>query len=232
MQYFLGFLGFGEAAFHISSGLKKEGLDSLVAFDVKLNDAKAGPVLRERAAQAGVTLVDSLEALCSSARFIASLTSASVAVSIAEKAMPLLQSGQVYVDMNSASPMVKEKIAALPRKDGVLFCDAAVMNPVPGPGHKVPISLAGDGATAFYDALSGYGMKLTILDAPAGAAAAIKMFRSVFMKGLPQLLIEAMAPACKYGALDALASSLTESLAGKTVEQLANQFIPRTIIHA
>ena len=232
MKYLLGFLGYGEAAYHISTGLKKDGLDRLVAFDVKAADEQAGKFIRDRAAEVGVDLAASMDELVASCTFIASLTSAGVAVAIAEKVIPKMKAGQVYVDMNSASPMVKEKIAALPRPEGVLVCDAAVMNPVPGAGHKVPITLAGDGSAAFLEALSPYGMNLENLNAPPGAAAAIKMFRSVFMKGLPQLLMEAMIPACKYGALDALTESLSESLSGKTIGQLAQQFIPRTIIHA
>lgn len=232
MKHLLGFLGYGEAAYHISTGLKQEGIGAIAAFDVKAADPQAGQVIRDRAAQVGVDLAASMDELVASSTFIASLTSAGVAVAIAEQVIPTMKAGQVYVDMNSASPMVKEKIAALPRPEGALVCDAAVMNPVPGAGHKVPITLAGDGAAAFLDALSPYGMNLENLNAPAGAAAAIKMFRSVFMKGLPQLLMEAMIPALKYGALDALTASLSESLAGKSVEQLANQFIPRTVIHA
>lgn len=232
MDCLLGFLGYGEAAFHISAGLKTEGLDSLVAFDMKLDDANAAPAVRERAAQNGVALAGSTRDLCGSARFVASLTSAAVALKVAESAIPYLKSGQVYVDMNAASPAVKAKIAAISRAPGVLFCDAAVMNPVPGAGHKVPISLSGDGAKGFFEVFSKYGMNLTDLDAPAGASSAIKMFRSVFMKGLPQLLIEAMIPACKFGALDAITRSLDQTLNGKTIEQLANAFIPRTILHA
>lgn len=232
MDFVLGFLGFGEAAFHIASGLKKEGLDKLVAYDAKLADKQAGGAIRARAAGVGVAIAETLDEFCASAQCIASLTSAGVALVVAESVMPKLKAGQVYADMNAAGPAVKQKIAALPRAQGVLVCDAAVMSPVPGKGHKVPISLSGDGAAAFYETFSPFGMRLTRLDAPAGASSAIKMFRSVFMKGLPQLLIESMLPAAKFGALDEIAKSLTESISGKTIEQLANEFIPRTIIHA
>ncbi len=232
MKYLLGILGYGEAAFLISSGLKKEGAPGILAFDIRANDGEAGKLIRSRAAEAGVDLAESMDELLASCDFIASLTSAGVALSIAGQAIPKLTAGQVYVDMNAASPMVKEKIAALPRAEGVLVCDAAVMNPVPGSGHKVPLALSGDGADAFFTAFSRYGMNMENLHAPAGAGSALKMFRSVFMKGLPQLLMEAMIPAAKYGALDAVTASLSATIRGKTLEQLCQQFIPRTIIHA
>ena len=106
------------------------------------------------------------------------------------------------------------------------------MGTVPGNRHKVPMFLAGDGAKAFCDAFSPCGMKLTVLDAPAGGASAIKMLKSVVMKGLPQLMFESYAAAEKYGVLDTLTESLSESLNGKTVEKLSNTFIARTMIHA
>ncbi|MGB4439339.1 MAG: DUF1932 domain-containing protein, partial [Sedimentibacter sp.] len=108
----------------------------------------------------------------------------------------------------------------------------AIMGPVPGNGHKVPMLLSGNGAKSYYDAFKGYGMNLTDLNVPAGGSSAIKMFRSVFMKGLPQLLIEAMIPAYKFGALDALVDSINDTLYGKTLDQISNTLLGRTIVHA
>jgi 3-hydroxyisobutyrate dehydrogenase-like beta-hydroxyacid dehydrogenase len=232
LKYLIAFIGFGEAAFHISNGLISEGLTNIIGYDVNQNDEKLGLVIRKRAEEARVNLVESLEVAYSSAVFIVSSTSAKVALSVAQSIIPNLISGQTYVDTNSAAPTVKNDIANIPHADGVMICDAAVMSTVPGNGHKVPMLLSGDGAKAFYDEFSKYGMNLTDLKCPAGGSSAIKMFRSVFMKGLPQIMIEAMAPAAKFGALDALVDSLNETMYGKTVEQMANTFIARTMVHA
>lgn len=232
MEKLIAFVGFGEAAFHIANGLKSEGLSDIVAYDINQNDEKRGEIIRKRAEEAGITLVDTLEDAYSSAKFIASLTSSKVAYSVAESIIPHLKSGQVFVDMNSAAPVLKSDIGNIPHAEGVLVCDAAVMSTVPGSGHKVPIFLSGEGANVFYDSLIKYGMNLTDLNAPIGGSSAIKMFRSVFMKGLPQLMIESMVPAAKFGALDALVDSLNETVVGKTIEDLANVFIARTMVHA
>ena len=231
MKNLIAFIGFGEAAFHIANGLISEGLTNIIAYDVNQNDEKMGPVIQKRAEEAGIKLLESLEATYSSADFIVSSTSAKVAISVAKSIVPHLVSGQTYVDTNSAAPTVKSEIANIEHADGVMICDAAVMSTVPGNGHKVPMLLSGDGAKAFCDSFSEYGMNLTDLKCPAGGSSAIKMFRSVFMKGLPQLMIEAMAPAAKFGALDALMDSLNETMYGKTMEQMANIFIARTMVH-
>ncbi|MGE4283005.1 MAG: DUF1932 domain-containing protein [Clostridia bacterium] len=232
LEKLIVFIGFGEAAYHIAKGLVTAGLANITAYDVCKYDPKVGATIQARAKEIGVNLVDSVEEAVDSAKFILSLTSAKVAVKVAEGALVLLESGQVFLDLNSAAPMTKKKIAALPRKEGVLVCDATVMGPVPINGYKVPILLAGEGGKDFCEALTPYGMKLEVLDAPAGGAAAVKMLRSVFMKGLPQLLLECMLAAEKYGVLDKIIDSVDKTIGGKNVRQLANQLFTPTVVHA
>lgn len=228
----LVFIGFGEAAYHIASGLKAEGLTDLGAYDRNAADPQLGGLIQQRAAKVGVKLFESLESAYQAGEFIACLTSANSALAVAKSVIPQLKAGQVYIDMNSAAPTVKAEIAQIPHNEGVMFCDAAVMGTVPGNKHKVPMFLAGNGAAKFAAAFSQYGMKLTVLDAQAGGASAIKMFKSVIMKGLPQLMFESFEAAVKYGVLNTLVDSLASSLNGKTVEQLADTFTARTMIHA
>lgn len=231
LKYQLVFVGFGEASYNIALGLKSEEFDSMAAYDVFAEDPKRGELIRSRAQEAGIPLIG-LDEVCSEGLFIASMNSAKVALSVAKDLIPRLKAGQTFVDLNSAAPTVEEEIDQIPRAQGVAFCDAGVMGTVPGNRHKVPMFLSGDGARQFYDAFANYNMRLTVLDAPAGGASAIKMLKSVVMKGLPQLMFESFEAAEKYGVLNTLAESLGESINGKTVEKMANTFIARTMIHA
>lgn len=228
----LVFIGFGEAAYNIAAGLKSEGFGEMGAFDVCAKDPIRGKLIQERAKELGVVLFDNLSVACQNGEFIFSLTSAKVAVAVAKDAFQYLKKGQIYIDMNSAAPTVEEEIERLPRAEGVLFCDAGVMGTVPGNRHKVPMFLSGDGATVFAEKFASFGMNLMVLEAPAGGASAIKMFKSVVMKGLPQLMFESFEGAQKYGVLDILVESLRGSLEGKSIQKLADTFIARTLIHA
>lgn len=228
----LVFIGFGEAAFHLALGLRSQSDLRIGTFDANASDPQRGALIHERATQAQVTVFDSLAAACHDTRFVVCLTSASSALSVAQNILPLLKAGQNYVDMNSAAPSVKQAINALPRAAGVSVCDAAVMGTVPGNNHRVPMLLAGDGAQAFHETFTPLGMRLSVLPGEAGAASAIKMLKSIVMKGLPQLLLEAFQAAEKFQVLDTLVESLGDSLNGQTVEQLANTFTARTLIHA
>lgn len=232
MKYQLVFIGFGEAAYNIAKGLRKDGFTNMAAFDMNAESEPAGAQIRSRALETGVSLCDTLTQAYESGDFIVSLTSAAAAQPVAASILPNLIAGQIYVDMNSAGPRTKKAIDKLERRPGVRFCDVGVMGTVPEKGHKVPMFAAGDGAEEFHRIFSGYGMDITVLDAPAGGASAIKMIKSVVMKGLPQLMFESFEAAERYGVLDTLVESLGSSLNGKTVEQLADTFISRTMIHA
>lgn len=228
----LVFIGFGEAAYHIAKGLVGEGVENIVAYDINANCPKRGTYIKDRAKEIGIQLADDLENAVMNAEFIMSLTSSSVAYDIARSIIPNLVENQVYLDMNSASPKTKAMISNIDRVDNVKVCDIAIMGTVPEEGHKVNMIVSGDGAEEFYSVFTKYNMNISILDNVAGNASAIKMIRSIVMKGIPQLLFESFEAAEKFGVLDYLLDSLNTSLYGKTIDTLATNFIYRTLVNS
>lgn len=232
MKYLVAFIGFGEAAFHIASGLKSEGLDSMIAYDIMQDDPVRGDIVRKRAQSAGIELAPTSQDAHKNAEIVISLTSASVAVNVAKSILPDLVAGQVFADLNSAAPQVEQEIDALPRAEGVLFADVGVLGNVPAAKHKVKCFVCGSGGKKFYDLLMKYNMNLILLDKPAGAASAIKMFRSIFAKGFPQMLMESLISAKYYGVLDYVIGTYNNSFVNRSMEDYANAILCRTMIHA
>jgi 3-hydroxyisobutyrate dehydrogenase-like beta-hydroxyacid dehydrogenase len=232
MKYLLGFVGFGEAAYHIAKGLASEGLREMCAYDVMQEDPVRGQAIRTRAHEIGVALTDCLQTLCGNAELILSLTSPAVCVDVARQVLPHLTRGQVFCDLNSADPVDMTAIDRLPRPEGVRFADVALLGSVPKEKHRTKMYLSGDGARAFYDAVLPWNTVLNLLDAPAGCASAIKMFKSVFSKGLPQLLLETYVPAAQYGVLDQIIDLTKNTFQTRSIEQFANENLYRTLIHA
>jgi 3-hydroxyisobutyrate dehydrogenase-like beta-hydroxyacid dehydrogenase len=113
-----------------------------------------------------------------------------------------------------------------------LFVDCAVMGPVPTYRHKVPVSVSGKGARRFNDTMAPYGMAITYMDAPAGAASASKMFRSIFMKGFVTLLIEMLTAAHRYGVEDDVLESVKETLTAGPLLEVINGLVGRGVIHS
>lgn len=232
MKNLVAIIGFGEAGYHIAKGFLEDGLTNITVFDALQNDPIRGPGIRKRAAEIGAPVSETMEDACAQARFIFSLVTANAAVPVAQKVLPLLRSGQVFVDLNSVAPSVLERIDQLPRGEGALVCDGAVLGNVQKNGHRVSVYLAGSGAQAVYDAFTPYHMKLKVLDSPIGSASGVKMLKSVYSKGLQQLVLEFILSAESYGVLEEMMTSVNNPMAGKTLEEYANEAMPRLVIHA
>jgi 3-hydroxyisobutyrate dehydrogenase-like beta-hydroxyacid dehydrogenase len=228
----LGFIGFGEAAFHIASGLHEEGLGGIMAFDIMAADPKMGPLVRERAIGAHVTLLPSLQEMMAVADVVLCATSAKFALAIAKGAQSFLRAGQLYADLNSASPQVKRAIGAIIEETSALFVDTAVMALVPPYRHKVPMAVSGTGARRFAEWLAPYGMDITYISDRAGSASAIKMLRSIFVKGLTALLLEALTASRKAGVEAEIMASIRQTIEEQPFDQLTNLLLTRTAVGA
>ena len=223
----LGLVGFGEAGAAIAAGLREEHDLSLVAFDPRADEA----TVRERAAATGTELVADLAALAASADVIICLASAKVAVPIAEQIAPHLGAGHLYADWNSASPEVKRTVGGLVAATGAAFVDGAVMAAVPPSRHRVSTLLSGGGAARLAALLTPFGMQLEVLGDEPGQASAVKMFRSLLVKGLEALLLECAVGAEEYGATERVLSSMNGTLPTEDWQRLAAYMLERTVVH-
>ncbi|MGZ0084743.1 DUF1932 domain-containing protein [Caldibacillus thermoamylovorans] len=229
----IGFIGFGEAAFAMSCGLLEEKkITSIFAYDINSDHPLYGAVIRERAEVLGVPLTASLKELCENTTHLFCTASAKVAEKIAENIRPFLHTDHYYIDMNAVSPMTMERVAARIAETGASFVDAAVMDTVPQKKHKVPIYVSGLKAHHFAEEANGWGMNITFIGKKPGSSSAIKMFRSIFMKGFSTLLLETLHASRIYGVEETVLSSLEESITARPLQQTADLLLPRTAIHA
>ena len=85
-------------------------------------------------------------------------------------------------------------------------------------------------ADAFTDAMTPLGMRLQRLPGDVGTAAAVKMCRSIVVKGLEALLCECVLGAMPFGADEHVFASLNESFRGR-LEKLADYTMGRVVVH-
>ena len=76
-----------------------------------------------------------------------------------------------------------------------LFADVGLLGPVPGNGVRTPALVSGSGAERFAEVFGPLGMPVTVVGSEPGEAAARKLVRSVFAKGLAAAVGEALAAA-------------------------------------
>lgn len=228
----IGFVGFGEAAFYFARGLRGEGVQRIVAFDIHAGDAARGAKIHARAQEVGVELVASSAALTAAADVLISAVTADQAVCAAEQTGPHLTARHLYADLNSISPKAKEQVATAATANGAAFCEIAVMGPIPPYGHKAPLLLGASGAERFQSLFAPLGMRMEIVSTDqVGRAAAVKMFRSIVYKGIEALLFECVLGAGQYGAEERVFASLKESIPGVDWKKLTDYMVGRVVVH-
>jgi 3-hydroxyisobutyrate dehydrogenase-like beta-hydroxyacid dehydrogenase len=222
----IGFVGLGEAAYHIAKGLRQPGVSSITAFDINVTDE-----LRQRAHETQTHLVETNQELGLSCDIMMSAVTADQALNAAEQNKPYLGAAHIYADLNSVSPGMKQSIAGVVSATGARFAEIAMMAPVPPYGHKVPMLAGGEGASEFVERLAPLGISAEIVSREVGTAAATKMFRSIIVKGLEALITECVLGASRYNAEQRVFASLAESFPGVNWNELANYMVGRVVVH-
>jgi 3-hydroxyisobutyrate dehydrogenase-like beta-hydroxyacid dehydrogenase len=228
----LGFIGFGGAGYGLAKGLLAAGLEEVHYHDRLQETQPYAEVIRRHADEIGAQQVPSIADLLSRVEAVISCVTGAMAVSVAEDTSPFLRPGHLYIDVNTASPKVKETVAGIVEKTGAAFVDAAMMGAIPTFLHRVPVLASGGGAPLFLESLQPYGMNITVIGAKPGQASAIKMFRSIFMKGLLSLFLETLTATHRYGVDDRVLGSIAESLDGVPFLETARQQMTKGVINA
>jgi 3-hydroxyisobutyrate dehydrogenase-like beta-hydroxyacid dehydrogenase len=228
-HWHIGLVGYGEVGRILAEDLRKEDL-RVAAFDLKLSTGQAG-ALRDHASTHGVTLATSHAELAASADFIVSAVTASQAVPVAQACAPAIKRGGWFLDFNSASPGAKQRAAALIDGSGGRYVEGAVMTSIPPYRIKVPLLLGGKGAAQLAPLLVALGFNAKVASDELGVASAVKMCRSVMIKGLEAMVIESFTTARAYGVEDAVLASLGETFPGINWEKQAAYFFQRVIEH-
>ena len=228
----LGIIGFGEVGGIFGRGLLgKAGIDAVHAWDLKFADAASGARSRAAADADGIRSVDGMAALCAEADLLISAVTASNTLAVAEEAARHARAGSVFLDLNSASPGTKQQAAAALEAVGVAYVEAGVMTSVPPYGIRVPMLLGGARAAELTRTLNGWGMDAKAVSEQLGIASAIKMSRSIMIKGLEALVIESYATARRYGVEGHVLPTLKETFPQIDWDKQGAYFFSRVVQH-
>lgn len=227
----IGFIGFGEAgrAFRDSLSTHDPAL-AFAAFDRLLEGEGAYGDCRAALRERGVTEAARGTGM-PDADWVFSAVTADQSLEAATDACAWLRPGQVFFDINSVSPDRKRETARRVSATGAIYVDMAVMAPVHPKGHRTATLLAGPVDDALKQRLSALGFSFDVVGPDAGAATAIKMVRSLFVKGLEAITVEALLAAQASGCLDTVMASLSGSFPGLGWPTFAQYEFERTIRH-
>ena len=224
-----GLVGFGEAGRVIGAALTASGAD-LAVHDRVLLDPERGPGLAEAVRAAGAQPVDDVAGLADR-DVVLSLVTPATALAAAQGYAAVARRGVLYVDLNSTAPQVKEAVVtALPGArvvDGVMTGGGIRLD-----GSRIPISLAGPEAALVAELLAGAGFHAAVVGDRVGAAAALKMLRSVVVKGLEGLWTEALLAARELDVVEPLLTMVEETLDRWPTRDFATMLVTTHVAHA
>ena len=224
-------IGFGEAGGIFAKDLAKQGVNVSV-FDILFNSRRRRQAMLKKARACGVTAARDLKDCLHKAELVISAVTASSALDVAKEAGPILNGDQLFLDVNSVSPKTKRKAAGYVERRKARFIEAAVMSAVPKHRLQAPMLLGGPHAFETAERLQKIGMNAMPFSDQLGAASAVKMCRSVIIKGLEALVIESLFAARMYGAEDKVLESLAASFPGMGWEdRLPDYLISRAAEH-
>lgn len=226
----IAIIGFGEAGLIFAQDLA--GAAQITVWDKKFVNQETAH-LRGRAKQIGVRPADSLTDVLIDADLILSFVTASNALDVAEQAAPLMCAGQVFLDFNSVSPVTKRAAGHAIAKGAGEYLDVAVMAPVPPKRLDTPLLMGGRGAPHVASLLTSLGCSnVHAASENIGDVSAIKMCRSVMIKGLEALTTECLSAARQYGVEQVVLASLHASFPSLGWnDQLPHYLISRVAEH-
>lgn len=196
----IAIIGFGEAGHMFGKHLARKA--DVHAFDLKQNDD-----IKAKAASADVKFHSNLSTAIDAADWILSLVTAEQAPFVAQEAGQYLKPDQYFLEMNSIAPGTKQTNTFVCKN----LVDIAIMAPVYPQETEVPLLLSHSEGEAITTELNSLGLNVSYVGEEIGRAAAIKMCRSVMIKGMEALTLECFQAARFYDVEDEIKSSLHKS---------------------
>ncbi|MWV26731.1 NAD(P)-dependent oxidoreductase [Aurantiacibacter rhizosphaerae] len=214
-------IGFGEAGETFMRAAQWEG-------------AKGWDMLAERRAalaKCGVGLGEDCGEVLATCDVILSLVTADQALDAAREYAPYLPQEAMWLDMNSVAPQTKAMAAEAIEAVNVRYVDVAIMAPV-DKGLDVPLLVSGNKADKAVDVLETLGFTdARAVGKTVGRASAIKLCRSIMVKGVEALTAELVLAASQAGVLDEVFDSLDASEKNLPWAERANYNLDRMLIH-
>jgi 3-hydroxyisobutyrate dehydrogenase-like beta-hydroxyacid dehydrogenase len=227
----LGLIGFGEVGTTFARQFLDRGDVSIAVYDVLFDNPEKSTDKKAQAEAIGVRAAKSAADAARDARVVISAVTASSALDVAAQVAGYLHQGQFFFDINSASPGTKTAASEKVKASHAKYVEGAVMQPVAKPGIQVPILGGGPHAEELAAILNGYGMNITPVTTEAGRASAMKLCRSIVVKGLEAIMVDCAAAAKHWNVEDEVFDSLQETWPSIDFRDLAEYMGERVRTH-
>jgi 3-hydroxyisobutyrate dehydrogenase len=239
----IALIGFGEAGTAIAQGLCAEGAwrgtpkpgdnapRRVIAIDTALDRDARGTALGKVARGLDVAISGTYSEALREADLVICAVQGEHALSAAISAAPLLKQGAQYLDLCTVTGKMSDEDRERIETGGGRYVDVAVMGGFFKQGIKAPMLVAGPEAEPVVAWMNANGFETKYLGPKPGSASSVKMVRSVIMKGLEALGVEALVTAERQGILKEVLGCLGD-VDSMSVSGTIAMLVQTHIVHA
>ena len=219
----IALLGFGEAGSAIARGLCAEGgwrgaarpgdnaPRQLIAIDTALDRDARGTALGRAAHALQVEIAGAYGESLRAADLVICAVQGEHALAAAQSAAPLLKPGTHYLDLCTVTGRMSDEDRAAIETAGATYVDIAVMGGFFKQGIKAPMLAAAAAVEPVVAWMNDNGFDVRVLGTKPGSASSVKMLRSVLIKGVEALGVEALVTAQRQGILEEVLDCLGDA---------------------
>jgi len=222
----IGIIGAGEV------GLTYARPWSAAGHEILLCDLKLSPSAKAFAADLNLDIYTSVADVAPLCDVVVSCVFGTVSLTVAEQALARMQKYALYIDMTTADPGQIRMAAQEAARLDVEYVDVAILGAIALTHEKTNLIGAGVGIDDAIALFGSAGVPLKQVDGGvAGDAAALKILRSVFTKGLEALTIECFMAAEKQGVTNKLHDALSD-IDQASLRDFLGALIRTHVVHA
>ncbi|PVZ10553.1 MULTISPECIES: NAD(P)-dependent oxidoreductase [unclassified Pseudomonas] len=200
--------------------------------EIILCDLKPSAAATTFAAELGVLIHSSPAQGVAGCDVVVSCVFGTVSLEVARQALDAMPPGTLFVDMTTADPEQIRTAAAYAAQRNVSYVDVAILGAIALTQEKTNLLGAGDAIEQAVGVFASAGATLKpVAGGAAGDAAALKILRSVFTKGLEALTIECFMAAEKQGVTGQLHDALSD-IDQASLRDFLSTLVRTHVIHA
>ena len=223
-----GIIGFGEVGAMFARQISDQTHHPVAVTDPLLNQEPRPPHIQRRLERAKVQPYSDLAELVAHSDVVLSTVTVEVARQVAGR-MGQIWSGDFFIDFNSIAPRAKRELASVFPNDG--YVDGAILGAISGEGAATPLAVAGPRAAEAHTALKDTGFRASLTGRQVGGASALKLCRSVFMKGLECLFVETLLAAQQFDLQKPVLETIEQTLQSYGLEPMARMLVTTHAVH-
>lgn len=219
----IGFVGFGEVGSIFSKAMREKGAEILV-YDILLSQ-KGGLETIQKRLQADGIQIGPLGEVVTNSEYVLSTVTTQAARDVAKACIEYLKPGQLYADLNSTSPSVKVEVCKIIQSSGADFVEGAILGAVGATGSRTRILTAGEKGKEVAETFNHLGLNVSFYSLEIGKASMFKMLRSIFSKGLENLILELLIAGKRAGIEKDLWDDIVHFMTENPFDRVASNWV-------